>query len=128
MGKISTPLSSNLLLFICSFTACGRDSCWDRHLAVNIDLIEIRILCFIKNPLLFSFLVKNGARHLNIRDALQPPCYLWSCFHNEDKENIEPQNVEKANSVVGAGPTVLKPRSAYPHLSHVASARNISIF
>ena len=127
MGKLSMPMLSNLLLFLRSLAACGRDSRWNRHIASDIYLIEIQILCFIKQHPLFSLLVKNGARQLNIRDARQHPSHLCSRCHNEDEANIEPQNVEKANSVVGAGPTGLKPGSVYyPRLSHVVSAKNIS--
>ena len=78
MGKLSTSLSSDMLFFLRSFTACGRYSRWTRHIASDIHLIEIRILCFIKQPHIFSFLVKNRSRHLSIRDARQPPSYLWS--------------------------------------------------
>ena len=76
---------------------------------------------------MLSFLVKNRASHLNICDARQPPRYLWSRFHNKDEANIEPKNKEKANSVIGAGPTGLNPISAYSHLNHVASESNIYI-
>ena len=44
MDKFSTLLSSNILLFLCSFTACGRDSHWTRHLTADIQLIKNRIL------------------------------------------------------------------------------------
>ena len=111
MGKLSTSLSSDMLFFLRSFTACGRYSRWTRHIASDIHLIEIRILCFIKQPHIFSFLVKNRSRHLSIRDARQPPSYLWSRCYNEDEENIEPTNMEKANSVLGDRPTGLKPIS-----------------
>ena len=120
MGKLSTSLSSDMLFFLRSFTACGRYSHWTRHLAADIHLIEIQILCFIKQPPIFYFLVKNRAMCLNICDSRQPQSYLWSCCHNEDEENIEPKNMEEANSFLGDIPTGLKPISEYPHLIHVA--------
>ena len=74
------------------------------------------------------FLGLKWARNLNICDTRQPPIYLWNSFHNNNEANVEPKNVDKANSTVGAGTTGLKPTSAYPHLSHVASKRNISAY
>ena len=126
MGKFSTLMLSNIFLFLNSFTVCSRYSLRTHNIAADIYLTEIKILCLIKQPPLFCLLFLNGARHLNIRDARKPPSYLWSCCHNKDKANIEPQNLEKANSVIGSGSTGLKPRSACPHLSHVASESNIS--
>ena len=120
MGKFSTLMLSNMLLFISSFNTCGSYYPWTYHLASDIYLIEIWILCFIKQPPIFSFLVIYGASHLNICDARQPPSYLCSCCHNEDEADIEPQNVEKSNSVVGYVPTGLNPISAYSHMIHVA--------
>ena len=126
MGKLSTPLLSNMLFFFRSFTACGRDSCCNHHLVADIYRIEIRIMCFIKQRTSLLISVKNGDRDLNIRDTSQPPSYLWSCCHNENEENIQPIKVDKTNSVVGVGSTGLKPISEYPRLSHVLLAGNIS--
>ena len=111
--------------FLRCFTVCRRDSCWTSHIAADIYLIEIRIPCFIKQIPLVYFLVKNEARNLNIHVIRQPPIHLWSRCQNKDEENTEPKNVEKANPLVGVGPTSLKPISAYTHLSHVSSNRNI---
>ena len=93
MGKFPTLMLSNMLLFISSFNTCGGYYPWTYHLASDIYLIEIWILCFIKQPPIFSFLFKNGPRQLNIYDARQPPSYLWGICHNKDKANIEPKNV-----------------------------------
>ena len=128
MGKLSTPLSSNMLLFLRSFTACGRDSRCTRHLSAYIYLIKILVLCFVNQPPLFSFLVKNRARHLNICYARQTPIYLWSRCHNEDEAYIEPKNMDKANNFLGAGHTGLKPRSEYTHLNRAAQEINISTY
>ena len=128
MGKFSTPLLSNMLLFLRSFTACGRNYLWTLHLAAYIYLIKFLILCFINQPRIFSFLVKNRARHLNICDPRKNPRYLWSIFHNKDKAKIEPKNMEKSNSVLGAGLTGLNSRKTYPHLNHVASESKISTY
>ena len=60
---------------------------------------------------------------MNISYARQPPIYRWIFCHNKDEVDIEPKNVENNNSVIGAGPTGLNPRSAYSHLSHVTLAK-----
>ena len=106
--------------------SCGRYYHCTCNIAADTYRIEIQVLLSINHPSLFSFLVINGFNHLNIRDTHQPPSYLWSFFHNEDEANIEPQNVVKSNSVVGAWPIGLNQISAYPNMSHAESASNIS--
>ena len=60
MGKMSTPLLSNMFLSFCSFTARRRDYLCTRHLAADIKPIEIIILRFIKQTLSSTSWLKMG--------------------------------------------------------------------
>ena len=112
--------------FVLSLRA-GKDSRWTRHLAAEYLISEFEIYRVLHKaaPLSFSSRIKMGLGRLNIRDARRHLRTTFGVVAVSREANFEPENVEKANSVVGAEPTGLRPRSAYVHPSLVVSARNI---